>query len=95
MPRSPIAQYRPYHPDEADYPFDDIVRRGNGIRVTCWGETGCEHAVTLSGHDLLRFGDKTTIRDLFPRLSCSACGSKRVSAHVIGVGARPGQMSPD
>lgn len=95
MPRSPVAIYRPFHPDEAGYPFGDIVRRGNGLRVTCWSETGCEHQAIISGPDLLRFGEATTIRDLFGRLACSECGSRRVSVGLVAVNTRPGQMSAD
>jgi hypothetical protein len=95
MPRSPVAQYRPFHPDEADYPFSDVGGGGRGIRVSCWGEAGCEHVGEISGDKLLAFGEACTIRLLFERLKCPACGSRRVSVHVVGVNTRPGQMSPD
>jgi hypothetical protein len=70
-----------------------MVARGNGVRVVCWSETGCEHEATISGDKLLAFGPERTIADIFDRLVCSACRSRRVHAYVVGVGIR--QWSSD
>jgi len=58
----------------------DLVRFKLGISVKC---RACGHLLTMAGHELAHEIGQLPLRELEPRLKCSACGIKDVEMKLL------------
>ena len=58
----------------------DLVRFKLGLSVKC---KACGHTLTLEGYEVVKEIGQLNLRELEPRLKCSACGRKDVEMKLL------------